>query len=419
MNEMFSNINPKDIIRNLINLPQLVYEVTDICNLRCKYCGFGDLYEGYDPRNKGRLSLRKAFNILDYLAKLWKENIQGSIKQPFILGFYGGEPLLAMNLIKEIIEYAQSLDIKSKSIHYNLTTNGLLLNKHIDYLVKKEFNLLISLDGDEKDHSYRLDQRGRNSHKRVIDNIQLIQHKYPEYFHKHVNFNTVLHNMNTVESAHRYIKKMFGKATKISPLNNSRIRMDKINEFIKMLENVDHSIEKTENCNELESELFLEAPKIRKLITFLYTFSGNIFDDYGSLFFDLKRIKPYPTGTCVPFLKKMYITVSGKILQCEKIKHEFALGQVYDDKIELNFDHIAEISNNYILKFTNQCKSCLSYRTCTQCAYQIDEIINPAPKCRSYINQAKFQQKIDLNLDYLSKNPHLFLKIMKEVVIKN
>ena len=43
-------INKKEIIHNIINLRQLVFEVTDACNLKCKYCGYSDLYEGYDKR---------------------------------------------------------------------------------------------------------------------------------------------------------------------------------------------------------------------------------------------------------------------------------------------------------------------------------------------------------------------------------
>lgn len=79
MNENFIKIKANDVISNLVNLSQLVFEVTDGCNLRCKYCGCGELYEGYDPRGRGSLSLKKACNIIDYLAKLWKENI-GKLK---------------------------------------------------------------------------------------------------------------------------------------------------------------------------------------------------------------------------------------------------------------------------------------------------------------------------------------------------
>ena len=36
------------VVSALANLPQLVFEVTDACNLRCKYCAYGEFYEDYD-----------------------------------------------------------------------------------------------------------------------------------------------------------------------------------------------------------------------------------------------------------------------------------------------------------------------------------------------------------------------------------
>ena len=38
------------VVSALANLPQLVFEVTDACNLRCKYCAYGEFYEDYDCR---------------------------------------------------------------------------------------------------------------------------------------------------------------------------------------------------------------------------------------------------------------------------------------------------------------------------------------------------------------------------------
>lgn len=419
MNDIFLKIKGNDIKSNLVNLSQIVFEVTDVCNLRCKYCGYGELYEGYDPRGQGSLSLKKACNILDYLAKLWKENIGTSLSQPVRLSFYGGEPLICMKLITEIIQYAESLNITCKKFYYNMTTNGLLLNKHMDYLADKEFELLISLDGNEKDHSYRVDHQGKNSHKQVIENIRLLQLKYPDYFKKHVDFFTVLHNMNSVESAHNYIKNNFGKETKIASLNNSGIRKDKVNEFINMFQNKDSSIDKTGNREKLEAELLLEAPRTSQLTQFLYKFSGNMFDNYSSLFCDVNKIKITPTGTCTPFYKKMFITVTGKILQCEKINHEFALGRVSDDKVEMDFDLIAEIANDYIFRFIRQCNTCAYRRRCSQCVFQIDEINSSDPKCHSYTSDKSFQNIINENLDYLGKNPGLYKKIMKDVQIRN
>lgn len=419
MTEDYLKINDKDVKINLVFLSQLVFEVTDDCNLRCKYCTYGELYEGYDPRGRESLSFKKACNILDYLAKLWEESIENSLCQPFALSFYGGEPLIEMNLIKEIIQYAESLNITSKKFHYTMTTNGLLLNKHMDYLADKEFDLLISLDGNERNHSYRVDHKGKNSHKRVIENIRLLQTKHPEYFSKHVRFNTVLHNMNSVENAHRYIKDNFDKETKISPLNNSGIRKDKMKEFIKMFQNVDSSIEKTGNRKYLEEELFLEAPRTLRLTNFFYIFSGNMYDNYSSLLVDINKINSIPTGTCVPFKKKMFITVSGKILQCERINHDFALGQVFDDKVTLDFIHIAEMFNGYIFRFIRQCNTCVYIKSCSQCVFQIDEINNTNPNCHSFTSHESFLNNTNANLDYLGKSPWLYKKIIKNVSIKN
>ena len=42
-NKMFKIISPKDIEYNLIHTKQIVFEITDKCNLSCKYCGYADL----------------------------------------------------------------------------------------------------------------------------------------------------------------------------------------------------------------------------------------------------------------------------------------------------------------------------------------------------------------------------------------
>lgn len=81
-----------------------------------------------------------------------------------------------------------------------MTTNAMLLDKYMDFLQEKEFRLLISLDGNEEGQGYRVDTRGNNSFPRVFHNIKLLQETYPEYFEKHVRFNAVLHNKNSVES---------------------------------------------------------------------------------------------------------------------------------------------------------------------------------------------------------------------------
>ena len=57
--------------RNLAGLRQLLIEVTDRCNLECKYCGYGEFYSNYDRRETGDQAFENVKLLVDYLTKLW------------------------------------------------------------------------------------------------------------------------------------------------------------------------------------------------------------------------------------------------------------------------------------------------------------------------------------------------------------
>lgn len=139
-------IDEKVIKNNLINLKQIVFEVTEKCNLNCKYCGLSDLYKNYEVRKNRDLPFEKAQLIIDYLFHLWKNNYVPDTSLRLAVSFYGGEPLINVSLIRKIIDYVERLKIINRHIHYSMTTNAMLLDKHIDFLAEKNFNLLISLE---------------------------------------------------------------------------------------------------------------------------------------------------------------------------------------------------------------------------------------------------------------------------------
>ena len=130
-----------------------------------------------------------------------------------------------MPFIEEAVKYIEDLGL-SRKVFYSMTTNAMLLDRYMDYLVENDFHLLISLDGDKEGHGYRVDKSGNNSFDRVIRNVKQLQNRYPDYFRSNVNFNAVLHNRNSVQSIYRFIKSQFDKTPSISELNNSGIRPD-------------------------------------------------------------------------------------------------------------------------------------------------------------------------------------------------
>jgi uncharacterized protein len=99
----FASITTDDIQHQLSNLPQLTFEVTDACNLRCKYCGYGELYDDYDKRENKMINKDAALKLIDYLAVLWNSEQNVSAKRNVYISFYGGEPLLNMPFIETLV----------------------------------------------------------------------------------------------------------------------------------------------------------------------------------------------------------------------------------------------------------------------------------------------------------------------------
>lgn len=414
----FADITAKDIEYNLVHLPQLVFEVTDACNLRCKYCGYAELYEGYEQRENLKLSFLNAKLIIDYLHSLWEHYCCNGVLTPISIGFYGGEPLLNVPFIQQVINYIESLAPVGRTFYYNMTTNAVLLDRYMDFLVDKKIRLLISLDGDKDSQGYRVDVTGNNSFDKVFANINLLREKYPDYFERHVMFNSVLHNKNSVERIFRFIKDTFGKEPSISPLNNSGIRKDKIEEFNRTYQNYEASIEQANNCETLKNEMFIKNPETNDLLNYIYFQSGNAFFNFNDLLMRNSQQSFPPTGTCTPFLKKMFITVKGRILQCERINHEFTLGQITNTAVALDLEQVAKQYNCYVFKYSKQCSNCANKISCTQCVYQIDDINSDGTKCKSYCSEAQKENINEHCLEYLAEHPELYNRLLKNVVIR-
>jgi radical SAM protein with 4Fe4S-binding SPASM domain len=111
------------------------------------------------------------------------------------VSFYGGEPLLALNLIKRVIhlveEKGRNLDGKRGS--FNITTNGTLLDDDtIHFLVQHNVNVLISLDGPKEFHDrYRVFHDATGKKKGTFDvvmkNLERFVELYPTYHLRGIN----------------------------------------------------------------------------------------------------------------------------------------------------------------------------------------------------------------------------------------
>ena len=135
--------------------------LTTECNLQCRYC-FGETLEDFDEDfadfDVDYALPRKANYDFSSLAKFCSKDPE------CVLTFYGGEPLLCMDEIRQIMDLA-------KPRHFMIQTNGLLLDKLEPEYVNRFHTILVSLDGDEEVTDY---YRGAGTFRKVLDNVKLI-----------------------------------------------------------------------------------------------------------------------------------------------------------------------------------------------------------------------------------------------------
>ncbi|EGR8988701.1 hypothetical protein BST55_14870 [Vibrio vulnificus] len=143
----------------------LAINMVNDCNLRCEYCYANSGTYGFEKTNVNISHVKKA---IDYIVKTVKKNESDFVK----LVFFGGEPLLAFEQIKEIVSYTKEShpDIKFR---YGTVTNGTLLTPDtVRYLSENNFGYSISIDGNKESHDkYRVTSDGKGSFDTIIRNI--------------------------------------------------------------------------------------------------------------------------------------------------------------------------------------------------------------------------------------------------------
>lgn len=143
----------------------LCLHICNDCNLRCKYC-FAD--EGtYHTSERAYMSEKVGKKAIDFLiAHSGKRN-------NLEVDFFGGEPLMNLDVVKSIVEYSRSREKQSgKSFNFTMTTNCVLLNdKNIEWLNKEMYNVVLSIDGRHAIHSaVRKAVNGKDCYDLIVNN---------------------------------------------------------------------------------------------------------------------------------------------------------------------------------------------------------------------------------------------------------
>lgn len=351
--------NPyNDIVEHMLNncMEDLILQVTQSCNLRCEYC----IYSENNASRHGRqhrdavMSYDKAVQIINFFMEHSRNKV--------IIGFYGGEPLLAFDLIKKIVQYIHST-FPERKVEYSITTNGTLLNNEIiEFFIREKFQMTLSIDGPKEIHDKnRHFQSGRGSFDVIVQKLTKLEQTFPKFF-ENVTTNTV-----------------------INPEYNVNNYIDFFNDNVS-LKNMHHRLSGLSDAGIDDIYVYNEDLKIAMAKEEIYAMANML--GWFAKDFELKEYFPpymsdliqkhailesgefisksgHPGGSCIPGVKRCLVNIDGDIFPCEKAieNQEMVIGNTeqgfYLEKVK-QFMNIGTLTEN-------ECKNCWAFLLCSSC----------------------------------------------------
>ena len=168
--ELFSEDDYEPYIDNFKKRPTVVkalcLHIAHDCNLACRYCFAG---EGEYHGERALMSYEVGKQALDFLVA------NSGNRRNLEVDFFGGEPLLNFQVVKDLVAYGRSLEKEhDKHFRFTLTTNGVLLNDDVMDFVNREMdNVVLSIDGRKEVHNrMRPFRNGGGSYDLIVPKFQ-------------------------------------------------------------------------------------------------------------------------------------------------------------------------------------------------------------------------------------------------------
>lgn len=341
------------------NINLMILQITQKCNLRCRYCIYSADNEFNRNHSNKVIDFEEAKKAIDFL----KDHSVDS--EQITIGLYGGEPFLHFNLMKKIVEYAD-MAFEGKKVVFHVTTNGTLLRDEvIEFLIseRSRFHVLFSLDGPESiQDASRCFPDGSGTYATVVDGIRRLVQRCPEYKEK-LRFNSVVDTEKDYcelvkicdEEVLRGAAFQFNYLEKNgvpAPFNSDFIESHEYDMFLGYVAHYRGS--RTGYPNELIRHEFRHITEgIRRFVQ--------------------KSSSPMsvPAGVCQPGLTRMFVTVSGDIFPCERVDETSDCMRIGTIQNGFSKSRIISLLNVASL-CEEKCKRCWAFNLCSSCAKRFD-----------------------------------------------
>lgn len=346
------NIDEAALKRRVRKLQHMIFEVTENCNLRCKYCVFNGNYINQRELAPYDMDFETARKGLDYVFSLIKE--RG--KKQFALGFYGGEPLLNFKLVKRIVSYARSC-LAGWDLLFNMTSNLTLLNDTmLDFLKKNDFSLLVSLDGSKENHdAKRVFVDGTGTHDIVMRNLEKIARRDEAYFNRKVSFSTVY-------SPDLPLKNLYEFFCGSELVNRKRMRFSIVHNY-----NTDYYEKYPASRPVFQEELQRIVSRVMEKVRDdkeLFGYEREIYSNLKGIGDSLENRRFSSLADSCLFDSRLYLDAHGRFHICEKMNNTFSFGDV--DR-GFDFEKMAAIAREFAAIVKDNCSQCHIRFLCERC----------------------------------------------------
>lgn len=284
-------------------------EMTNNCNLRCKYCFRGE-------HLKKAITNRRLEEVLEAITKYIKKNKITS----FSIQPWGGEPLLEIDKILFIRKY---FDEQNLHPTINCETNGALLTtENAKKLLINDIDFGVSIDGISKIHDFNRPLANSNPSSNIIfKHVLDFSNNYPSYRLSVITTNTYYSS--------KYIKKNFRFLIEHLHVKNLKMNFVKNNPYMSK----DISSFSPEEIAKFYKITYKELKKISKIHNDIS--EGNIALRILNLLYR-SSIDLCNSHGCRGGKKMFAFDVEGDIYNCELIgeKSQY-LGSYKDDFIDI------------------------------------------------------------------------------------
>lgn len=345
-------------------LQNVTLEVTEQCNLRCKYCIYQEDHTEYREFGTKKMTWETAKAAIDYL----KEH-SGHTEKPHI-GFYGGEPLLNFDIIQKSIQYAK--DVFDKELLFALTTNATLVTDEIaEFFAENGINIIVSLDGPEELHdANRVFKDGSGTFLQTCAGTKKLIHAY----NKHqctdkLGFNIVVSGPD-YNSDYDKIQHFLDTENWIpdNVLITTSIVDHGPKDSIYILPQSKEDIEYMQNSFEPNYEWEKkrrDQPRGKRGLFVDGAIDKGMLAIHKRLLLDKPAEKYGMNGCCVPGQRRIYVTADGRFLLCEKVGNIPSIGNVHSG---LDVEQIKKVYvDDFIAEATQYCKNCWAINLCSLC----------------------------------------------------